>query len=150
MPKTQLKPSPIAVVAQEFLEISLKASDGTQFGSGNLEVQREASAIPEPPRRWMVTVRVDLEADEGVPPPPYVGHITMRGVYEVAEAYPANDAARLIRVTGASMLYGCIREMVANTTARSSNGMVTLPSVSFFEKPPAAAGKKSTAKKAAK
>jgi hypothetical protein len=37
----------------------------------------------------------------------------------------------LIRVTGASMLYGACREMLANLTARSTHGMSTLPSVSF-------------------
>ena len=38
-----------------------------------------------------------------------------------------------MRVTGASLAYGMIRETVANLAARGPHGTYLLPSVSFFE-----------------
>jgi preprotein translocase subunit SecB len=149
MPKTLLKRSPLSLISQEFLEISLKASTESEHGAGNLEVHREESPVADKPRRWQVILQVNLNATEGVPPPPYIGQVVIRGVYEVSEGYK-DDPARLIRVTGASMLYGAVREMVTGFTARSANGMVTLPSVSFYEKPPVAPAAKPAAKKAVK
>ena len=37
----------------------------------------------------------------------------------------------LIRVTATSILYGACREMIANFTARSLHGILSLPSISF-------------------
>ncbi len=95
------------------------------------------------------SVMIDLQRTEGAKPPPYTGHIVIRGVYEVSEHYQ-DDPERLIRVTGASMPYGAVREMVAGFTARSANGMATLPSVSFYEPPLEPPTRKPLKKKAAK
>lgn len=146
MPKTPLKVSPLSLISQEFLEISLKATTDTEHAQGNLEVLREEMPVDGNPRRWRVVLQVNLNTTEGVPPPPYTGHVVIRGVYEVSEKYE-HDPARLIRVTGASMLYGAVREVLAGFTARSANGMVTLPSVSFYEKPPEPPAKKTVGRK---
>lgn len=42
------------------------------------------------------------------------------------------DRFRGIRVTGYSILYGAIREMVSNLTARGPNGMWSLPAADFL------------------
>ena len=68
-------------------------------------------------------------------PPPYTGSISLLGVYSVHEDFP-KDPERLIRITGASMLYGVAREMISHITARSPNGILTLPSISFYEDAP--------------
>ena len=70
----------------------------------------------------------------------------------MSEGYTVGAADELVNVTGASMLYGACREMLANLTARSTHGMSTLPSVSFGSTRPAAkvATREAGAKKAAK
>ncbi|MGZ0709105.1 hypothetical protein ACWPKO_12300 [Coraliomargarita sp. W4R53] len=146
MPKTQLKPSPLQLLSQDTLEVAIKASaPGDAFGSGNIEVDREVEQSGEDPNRWAVMLGVTLQAVEGEAAPPYTGHIKLLGFYKVHEDYKGNSN-RLIRITGASMLYGAAREMVSYITARSPNGMLTLPSVSFYEEAPA----KKVSKKAAK
>lgn len=146
MPKTQLKPSPLQLLSQDTLEVTIKASaPGDAFGSGNIEVDREVEQSGEDPNRWAVMLDVTLQAVEGEAAPPYTGHIKLLGFYKVHEDYKG-DSDRLIRITGASMLYGAAREMVSYITARSPNGMLTLPSISFYDEAPA----KKTAKKAAK
>ncbi len=150
MPKTQLKPSPLQILSQDTLDISITASErGHEFGQGNIEVEREVERSADHANRWAVVLDITLQAIEGEAPPPYTGQIKLVGFYQVHEDYQG-DAGRLIRITGASMLYGAAREMVAYITARSPNGMLTLPSVSFYEEAPAkkATRKKTTAKKA--
>ncbi len=146
MPKTQLKPSPLQLISQDTLEIAITASERADaFGSGNIEVDREVEQSGEDPNRWAVMLDVTLQQVEGEAPPPYTGHIKLLGFYQVHEGYKG-DSDRLIRITGASMLYGAAREMISYITARSPNGMLTLPSVSFYEE----AQKEKTVKRTAK
>jgi preprotein translocase subunit SecB len=147
MPKTQLKPSPLQLLSQDTLEISITASErGDDFGSGNIEVDREVERSTDDANRWAVMLDIELQAIEGEAPPPYTGHIKLVGFYQVHEEYKG-DSDRLIRITGASMLYGAAREMVSYITARSPNGMLTLPSVSFYEESPKKKATKKVAKK---
>jgi preprotein translocase subunit SecB len=149
MPKTPLKPSPISVHAQDFWDVSIQASTESEHGYGDILVEREVQPIPDREHCWGVYLEIKLNAVEGEKPPPYTGRIIARGVYEVHPEYPY-DAERLIRITGASMLYGAAREMVSTLTARGPNGMLTLPSVSFMEEAPEKKPAKKAAKKAKK
>lgn len=153
MPKTPLNPSPIAILSQDFWEVSLRGSLEHEHGVGDIEVERQVFSVEDNPQQWRVYLQIDLTALEGEKPPPYTGRIIARGFYEVHEEYP-HDPERLVRITGASMLYGAVREMVTSVTARGPHGMLTLPSVSFFEnnasKIPAKRAAKKTTKKATK
>lgn len=146
MPKTPLNPSPLSILAQEFVEISIQASLETEYGTGNIEVDREILRVKDNPHSWLVELAIELTGISGEKLPSYVGMVRMHGYYEVHNNYP-HDPERLIRVTGASMLYGAAREMIANLTARGPNGMLTLPSVSFYEQ---VGPKKKVTKKAVK
>lgn len=145
MQKTLLNPSPLTVIAQEFSEVCITANPEKEHGPGGIEVEREVALDEDNPNRWTIDLIIGLTVQSGKIHPPYFGSIWMQGLYEVHENYPG-DPERLIRVTGASMLYGAAREMIANLTARGPNGMLTLPSVSFIEP----VSKKAPAKKVAK
>lgn len=147
MPKTPLKPSPIAILSQDFWEVSLHASTESKHGVGDIEVERQVHPVKGNPHQWSVYLKIDIAALEGELPPPYTGRIIAQGIYQVHQQYP-RDPKRLIRITGASMLYGCAREMVSSVTARGPHGILTLPSISFYEE--SAQAKKKTAKKATK
>jgi preprotein translocase subunit SecB len=129
-----LKASPLEVIAHEFLSMAIHATPAESFGTGDIQVQRHIYQDPDQPKRWVVLLIVELVGEEGedAKAPPYTGKIIARGVYEMHESFQG-DAERLIRINGASMLYGAIREMIATFTSRSANGPVTLPSISFFE-----------------
>lgn len=114
--------------------MAVQATAAEEFGPGDLQVQRQLHQDPDLPRRWVVLLILDLVGDEGEDAlaPPYTGSIMARGVYDVHESYQG-EPERLIRITGASMLYSAIREMLASFTSRSPNGLMTLPSISFYE-----------------
>ena len=130
----QLKGSPIEVVAQEFLSMAVSATPAEEFGPGELEVNRQVHQDEDMPERWLVLLTVHIKGEEvdDALPPPYTGVLVARGIYDIHEAFKG-DAERLIRITGASMLYGAIREMLANYTSRGPNDIVYLPSISFYE-----------------
>ncbi|MFP4203696.1 MAG: hypothetical protein ACLFS4_05140 [Opitutales bacterium] len=136
MPKTPLSHSPLEIIQHEFTEIAVRSTptcDDGNFGSGTLEVHRQQTRQSDEENTWTLLLQVTFhksETDEN--PPPYEGHLTIQGLFRVHEQFP-HDAERLIHVTGASILYGAAREMLANLTARSANGMLSLPSVSFME-----------------
>jgi preprotein translocase subunit SecB len=147
MPNEPPSPSPLILHEHHFTAIHLEAAEaeGEEFGSGNLGTSRRFQRHPDNTRRWIVDLRVEFgPAAENIPTP-YRGNCSVRGFFEVHENYN-HDAERLIRITATSMLYGAAREMIANLTARGPNGLVSLPSVSFFEEP----SKKKPAKAAAK
>lgn len=133
--KVQLSQSPLKLLSHEFLEIHLNANLEEEKGGGAISVERDVQSYENPERIWSVILEVKLQASEEGPPPTYTGGVTIAGMFEVVEGYQY-DPERLIRVTAASMLYGTAREMIANLTARSANGMISLPSVSFIEKEP--------------
>ena len=151
MPTLQLKPSPIQLLSQDVLGVRLDATvDQDEFGGSQLSVERETHPIKDQPDCWALKLRIKFDAADSTHPPEYLGEIELIGYYRVHKHYK-QDPEKLIRITGASMLYGVAREMISSITARSANGMLTLPSVSFFEESPKKkAAKKATKKKTAK
>lgn len=120
-------------------------------GGFSLRTHRSLRQHPSSPRKFLLTLRVELGSNSSEQVSPYVATLTIEGEFEVAEAYQGASPEDLVNITGASMLYGACREMLANLTARSIHGMSTLPSVSFLAtKPvPKAPAKKSATKKTA-
>lgn len=141
--------SPITLIAQEFLRVDLTAIFAEDFGPGNIDVDREIYQDEEDPQQWTVLLTVLIQGVKDKSTPPYVGGIMARGFYKVHDEFPG-DAEKLIRITGASMLYGAIREMIAHISARAPNGMINLPSVSFIEPEKPKPKSKPTKKKASK
>jgi preprotein translocase subunit SecB len=83
------------------------------------------------PARWKLELKVDVSAHgEGLSP--YKANVSFTGFFTVAGDYPQEKAQQLVQTTGGSILYGAIREMLANVTARGPWPMLTLPTVSFF------------------
>lgn len=131
---TPLSRSPLAILSQEFIEIQLVASESEASEIPlNLSCHREWSASDSDPRVWRLTLTVEFGGDEDAPPAPYTGRLKAVGSFRVAAAFPEDRRESLIRVTGASILFGACREMLANLTARGPHGMISLPSISFID-----------------
>ncbi|WP_444633909.1 hypothetical protein [Cupriavidus oxalaticus] len=68
--------------------------------------------------------------------PPYFFNIIAQAFVTVGNSKFDGDPAELfraVRFTGYTMIYGAMREMLANLTARSTHGMLQLPSAQFHE-----------------
>ncbi|WP_175782754.1 protein-export chaperone SecB [Burkholderia cenocepacia] len=86
---------------------------------------------------YVVTLAVRLLGAEGKIAP-YRIDVKCVGYFNVlTEAFP-EEARRqnVVVVNGAAMLYGAIREMVSNITARSWHGELLLPAMSFLGEAP--------------
>jgi len=142
MPKTPLKPSPIHLLSQNFDEISVQSQHDSEGGSNTLEVTPTLIPVEEHPDTWILMLSVEIGCEPDSKKPPYLASVRASGYYRVDASYKG-DPQRLVRITGASMLYGAVREMLCSITSRCDNGMLTLPSISFYEDVP----KKKTAKK---
>ena len=145
---TQLSPSPLAIRAHQFREIHLDVADEEDPKAPlNLSCKRECGCSQTDPLDWMVDLTVAFGPENEADKVPYTGRIRVVGYFRIHEAYPRQNRESLIRIPGASILYGACREMLANLTARSSHGMISLPSISFIDLP---AKKQAAAKKRAK
>lgn len=139
-----LKASPLRILRHQFTEIHLSAREG---GSDDelvsLDFSREWGHAEDDDRKWRLLLNLkfgDIREGEN---PIYEGSISIEGFFEIAPEYPKDAVSDLVAVTGASILYGACREMLANITARSSQGMLSIPSVSFVSKGPSKKARKS-------
>ena len=96
-------------------------------------------------RRWKVDLTISFHAaDEATGP--YKGSVSFIGFFAVDDTYSEEKVKLLVETNGPSVLFGSVREMVANLTARGPWPMVLLPTQSFYKSPakPAAAPARST------
>jgi preprotein translocase subunit SecB len=133
MPKKPLKASPIQILSQDFSEVSVQSQHDSKGGANTLDVSTTLVPIEGNEREWMLMLSITLGANPESARPSYLAQVEVSGHYHVNKLYKG-DPERLVRITGASILYGAAREMICNITSRCDNGMLTLPSVSFFEK----------------
>lgn len=129
MPHSQ---SPLTMLEHTFSHFQCSATNGEKIdGPLSLETDVEFLSDPDDPLHWLVSLSVVFQASEKENPSSYNGSMSISGKFKIRESFKEEDREALIRVTAASMLYGACREMLANFTARSSNGMLVIPSVSF-------------------
>jgi len=159
MPK-QPKNSPLTILNHEFTIIELRADESSD-PTGELELSTDVSIGTNADDKLLRACKLSVQfsSSNEDAPAPYCGKITINGMFRISESYAEHRRDQLIEVTATSILYGACREMLANLTARSSHGMLSLPSVSFFDPAKAptkkavkktTASKKRPAKKAAK
>jgi preprotein translocase subunit SecB len=108
-----------------------------------------AEQNPDNATQWRVEVTIELGESEDKSFP-YRVACTVVGYFQVDKRMPRQEADDLAKVSGASILYSTLREIVANTTGRTEFPHLMLPTLSFLDlpelleeaKPKKAAGKK--------
>jgi preprotein translocase subunit SecB len=136
-----MKPSPIFLQDYFVTELNLSANpkfDAKQEVPIRLEdfqVGVEAQQGPDNKRAWQMVLRLTFQppAEANVP---YRFTLEIVGSFIVQDRIAEDRVERLIRVNGASMLYGALREIVRDTTARGPYSPILLPSTSFYEPQP--------------
>ena len=143
-----LSASPLRILNHSFTRIQVDAVEAKE-AQGGISLNTRRSFLPhrDDPHKFLVTLELKFGSQDQEDLAPYFGELHIVGEFQVADSYPKDKVAQLVEVTGASILFGACREMLANLTARSTFGMISLPSVSFVEPP--TAKKKSAKKKAA-
>lgn len=126
--------SPLTLISHRFLSFSCQASgENKPKGSLSLDTEQTLAQNEEDNLKWKLELKITFKPANEDEPSPYSGNITIRGYFKIREEFTERHHEALIRVTGSSMLYGACREMLANFTARSTHGILSLPSISFRE-----------------
>jgi preprotein translocase subunit SecB len=125
--------SPLLLKRYFFVTASLKAqTKGDPKAVNRIETKVEVSKPEGHPNDYLVSLNVRIEPHDDTVPC-YLGEFRVLGFFGVHENYPSEKCTKLVAVNGASILYGAVREMVANLTARGPWPMVTLVSINFSE-----------------
>lgn len=146
-----MKAASLSITKVEFIHVKVESNSDFEgehssefyqldFPFDGVTFQRRMSlqydkAKSEDPRTFIFGLNIMLEEDEEDPdnkPLPY--RIDIKAVVYMRYAssqYQGMERFRAIRATGYSILYGAIREMVSNLTARGPHGMWSLPAADF-------------------
>ena len=126
--------SPLQLKNYFFTHLSVHANPkGTQAGSLTLEPSISFQKNADTASQWSLAVRVILKSNDPQTPFPYEADISIQGLVEVHESFPAEKREQLAVVNGLGLLYSAIREMVLTVTARLANGPLCLPTLNFTE-----------------
>lgn len=103
------------------------------FEGVNLLVENTVGQQENNTTDFLVALRVAVlnEADV-VKKAPYTFDIAVQGVFKLAADFTCDDRYDLVRVNGSAMLYGAIRDMLQQITARSMLGTLLLPTLHFL------------------
>lgn len=128
-------PSPLHLKTYFFTKIQLVACPkGCDTpGDGAFASQVEYARHEKDPSKWMVQLGVRKTEDDEEGCPEYTFEIQVVGLFAVDAEFPKEKAERMVRANGPAVLFGAVREMVANLTARGPFPPVTLPTVTFVD-----------------
>ena len=131
------KTSPLTILDHRFLEVLVKTNEApSEYGQYDLVTRAEIFSTESDPLKWQVLLEVAFGPRDTESPTPYTGKVVVSGFFRILESFTETNREALIRVSAASILYGSSREMVANITARSIHGILSLPSISFRKEKP--------------
>jgi preprotein translocase subunit SecB len=116
-----------------FVKTLLEAQSKADLKAINsIETSVELSKAEGKPRDYLISLTVRLLPHEESQPC-YLGEFVVMGFFKVHPDYPAEKCDKLVSVNGASILYGVVREMAANLTARGPWPMLTLVAMNFSD-----------------
>ena len=144
--------SPLQLKGHRFTSLELHSHPkGLSQGAVEVSTQLGWARLAESPNDWRVTLRVSFGPADPKTPAPYHGTTEIVGLFTVDPAWPAAKTEELVRVNGASLLYGAIRETLLTLTTRATHGEFLMPTLSFIEtKAPATPPVKSARRKTAR
>ncbi len=133
-----MKASQLSLDDLTFLEVSVNVNqdyigkinefdfDGVMFNWGIRHGKRNDEGT-----EWWVGLEVGMKSDEDKQCP-YHLNVRAAAMFSLPDDYPQEKRECFIYESGASLIYGAIREMVMNISSRSAHGALMLPTASFF------------------
>lgn len=143
----QVQLSPLQMKHLIFTKIVVELADSLEktnelwapnFDMNGVIVQTEIStAMPDDqignPINFMVTMRLSiLNEKENSKKSPYKIDIAAQAWFDISTGIEVSKRDDLVRINGASLMMGAIRELVIQLTSRSGFGALTLPTLRFM------------------
>ncbi len=129
--------SPLSLESYVFTRIHMDACEDPEClkneDAGQFLVNTRCQQHTEDPSRWMVTIKVSISQKDEEPCPPYLFDVEVVGFFQIAEEYPAEKKAQTVKANAPAVLFGSVREMIANITARGPYPKFDLPTVTFID-----------------
>ena len=129
-----MKNSPLLLERYYLNSVHLESDDSLQLKDVPAMVLTSTVGLAghkEDTRRWKVMLTVDFKPEDAAVVP-YKGSISFTGFFAVDPTYNPDKVKFLVETNGPSVLFGAVREMCANLTARGPWPMVMLPTQSFY------------------
>lgn len=93
----------------------------------------DVAAHAEDSTKFLVKLRVWLNPTESIKPP-YTFDITVTGFFKISAEIAEEKRRNIVSINGPAVLYGTIREMVAQMTSRGPLPQMILPTVNFMSR----------------
>ncbi|HVU34299.1 MAG TPA: protein-export chaperone SecB [Opitutaceae bacterium] len=128
--------SAIQLEGYALIEMAYRANQDYRPGSPTMYAEEEMAANvtlerdPKDSSRWTMTMKFQLQprtASNG----PYHVALQLAGVFATAPDFTPPDIETLVRVNGASVLYGVAREIVRQVTSAGPYPGMLIPTVNF-------------------
>lgn len=133
-----MKPSPLTLLTLDFLRVHVQAiheatQSAEQFDFDGAMLSWSIQHGQEDNGRWWLAV--GFATDAQAPDEqrcPYDLDIRAMGFFTIADTVTAARREEIVYENGAALVYGAIREMVANVTSRCIAGKLMLPTPTFL------------------
>lgn len=126
-----MQASPLQLEVLQFTRIELAADSGeVDPGDESLSCEVGYAVANDDARRYRVSMKLVLGNRPGTHPA-YKGKVDLFGNFKVVEAWPEEKIMELVSANGPAVLYGAVREMILNLTARFPHGSKQIPTVRF-------------------
>lgn len=134
-----MKPSPLTFLKIEFIQVNVSADYKAEVTGPEFDFEGALIALSikhgqhKEDGTWWVAVGFRTKnSSDAKALCPYIIDVFAVGTFEVAEAFEEDRKERLVYESGAALVYGSIRDMVSTITARSSLGLLMLPTPTFM------------------
>lgn len=123
--------SAIQLLNHQFAKIELYPTDadspqGPLEGTHTLSTRRSHN---EDDSLWMAKLSLNFNHSDPGNPAPYTGSIDVVGTFKLHPDFPEDQRVKMVSMNAGAILYGAIRELVLNLTARSLHGMMNIPTI---------------------
>ena len=122
--------SPIQLLDQKILRVYLDTQE-IKGDSLELEFGHAINVMPrdEEEGTWLVRLDVQFKSGKNTDAAPYIGEISVVGIFSLDASFPADKAEEMVHLNGGALLYGMARELLSNLTSRGIHGAIILPTL---------------------
>jgi preprotein translocase subunit SecB len=137
-----MKLSPIQLEAYALSDLTYRANqehkpdEPTAYREEDIAIDHTCTRIGADQSVWTVTLSLNIQPRAEANAPFYIS-LQLSGLVRALPELQSDNIEQLMRVNGASLLYGVAREVVRQVTALGPFSPLLIPSVTFRPDPPA-------------
>ena len=130
-----ISPLLLEIDGYHVLDIRLTANtgyDNDKPSVGGVDVDFDVYPHPEEPRRFHVSMSIDIAGDE-TSNEPYALHLQLSGFFSFKPESTEETVTKMLFSNAVPILYGIARGCVGQVTGNALNGALMLPAFNFVE-----------------